>query len=103
MRAAASGTLRGMPSVGLSRWYNRYRHLSDHVSYIHGHFFDLRVVIALDVLHRAHVVVRDKVDRHASPPKSTTATDAMQVILHVRRQIIVDDQRNLLHIDAACQ
>mmetsp|Transcript_14187 Transcript_14187/g.29760 ORF Transcript_14187/g.29760 Transcript_14187/m.29760 type:complete len:236 (-) Transcript_14187:412-1119(-) len=74
---------------------------SDQVSNVVRHLFDLRVVEPLQVLHGAHVVVRDKVDCDAFPAKPPAAPDAMQVILHVPWKVVVDHEGHLLHVDAA--
>ena len=39
------------------------------------------------------------IDGHAFPAKATRTTDAVDIILTVAGQIVVDDQANLLHID----
>ena len=49
------------------------------------------------------VLVRDKVDCHSLTTKSTTATDSVDVVLSVGGEIVVDDQRHLLHIDSSGQ
>mmetsp|Transcript_22620 Transcript_22620/g.64189 ORF Transcript_22620/g.64189 Transcript_22620/m.64189 type:complete len:255 (+) Transcript_22620:102-866(+) len=73
---------------------------SDEVGDVHGHFLDLRVVVALDVLHRPHVRVRHEVDGDTLPAEAAAAADAVQVVFHVRREVVVDDQGDLLHVDA---
>mmetsp|Transcript_22618 Transcript_22618/g.64185 ORF Transcript_22618/g.64185 Transcript_22618/m.64185 type:complete len:253 (+) Transcript_22618:102-860(+) len=74
---------------------------SDEVGDVHGHFLDLRVVVALDVLHRPHVRVRHEVDGDTLPAEAAAAADAVEVVLHVLRQVVVDHQGHLLHLDAA--
>mmetsp|Transcript_22615 Transcript_22615/g.64175 ORF Transcript_22615/g.64175 Transcript_22615/m.64175 type:complete len:435 (+) Transcript_22615:102-1406(+) len=74
---------------------------SDEVGDVHGHFLDLRVVVALDVLHRPHVRVRHEVDGDTLPAEAAAAADAVEVVLHVLRQVVVDHQGHLLHVDAA--
>ena len=43
----------------------------------------------------AHIVIRDEVYRDALSAEASTAPDAVQVILHVRWEIVVDHQRHL--------
>lgn len=71
----------------------------DHVRDIHRHFLNLCVVVLLDVLHDPNVVVGDKVDGHTLSSETTTSTDTMEVVFQVTRQIVVDNQRDLLDID----
>eukprot|EP00955_Chlamydomonas_euryale_P102321 365412-Chlamydomonas_euryale.AAC.15 len=61
------------------------------------------VVEALDVLKHALVIARNKVDCNTLAAKATRATNAVQVVLRLARKVVVDDQRHLLHINAACQ
>ena len=72
---------------------------SDHVSNVRWHLLDLSVVIFLDVLHCTSVVVSDEIDGNSLTAKATAAADAVQIVLHVLWQIVVDDERHLLHIN----
>mmetsp|Transcript_83575 Transcript_83575/g.241391 ORF Transcript_83575/g.241391 Transcript_83575/m.241391 type:complete len:343 (+) Transcript_83575:25-1053(+) len=81
----------------------RFRERSNEVGDVHGHLLDLRVVELLDVLHGPDVRVRHEIDGHALPAEAPAAADAVEVILHVRRQVVVDHQRHLLHVDATCE
>ncbi len=74
-----------------------------HTSNIHGHLFDLRAVELLNLAHHTHIVSGDEVDSHTLSAESSTTTDPMDVILAIRRQIVVDDQRDLLHVDTTSQ
>ena len=71
---------------------------SKEIGDVHWHLFDRRVVKLLNVLKSSFVLFCDKVDGGSFTSKSTTATDTMDVVFAVRRQVIVDDQRHLLHI-----
>ena len=58
----------------------------------------------LDVLESAHVILsHDKVDGDSLTTESTTTTDSVEVVLNRSRQVIVDDQGNLLDIDTSGQ
>ena len=43
----------------------------------------------------------DEVDGHALAPETTRAPDAVQVVLRLRREVVVDNQGDLLDVDAA--
>mmetsp|Transcript_16527 Transcript_16527/g.42337 ORF Transcript_16527/g.42337 Transcript_16527/m.42337 type:complete len:454 (+) Transcript_16527:479-1840(+) len=73
----------------------------DQVGHVHGHLLDRRVVELLDLAERPHVLAGEEVDRNTLATEAATAADAVDVVLPVRRQVIVDDQRHLLHVDAA--
>merc|ERR1711988_2010091 len=62
---------------------------SDEIRDVHWHLLDLRMVVPLDVLHRAHIVVRDEIDGHALSPETAAAADPVEVVLHVLRQVVV--------------
>ena len=72
----------------------------DHVSDVHWHFLNLGVVILFNVLHRPHIVVGHEVDRNTLTTKTTTASNPVQVVLHILGEIEIDDQRDMLNIDA---
>eukprot|EP00961_Rhodomonas_salina_P167062 2251261-Rhodomonas_salina.2 len=61
---------------------------------------DLGVVELLDVTHVAHVVAGDEVDGDTLTPEAPGATDTMDVVLPVGGEVVVDDERDLLHVDA---
>lgn len=50
----------------------------DKVSYIHGHFVDLRGVVLLDIAQYANVVSFDKIDGHTFPTKTTGSTNSVE-------------------------
>lgn len=57
----------------------------------------------LDLTHHAHVIGGDKVDSNTLSAETTTTTDTVDVVLPVGREIVVDDQGNLLDIDTTGQ
>jgi len=73
----------------------------DQIGDIHGHLLDLGVVELLNLAERTHVVGREEVDRHALATEAAATADAVNVVLAVGRQVVVDDQRDLLHVDTA--
>ena len=73
----------------------------DEVSDVHRHLLDLSVVELLDVAEEPHVVTRQEVDRHSLAAETTGAADSVNVVLTVGREVVVDDKRDLLHVDAA--
>jgi hypothetical protein len=66
---------------------------------IHWHLIDLGGVELLDVAQQANVLVLDKVDGNTLAAKTTRTANAMDVRFTVDGQVIVDDQRHLLHIN----
>ena len=54
-----------------------------------------------NISQHSHVLRRDKVYRDALPSESAAAADAMDVVLPVRGQIVIDDERHLLYVDSA--
>ena len=71
---------------------------SKEIGDVHWHLFDRRVVKLLNVLESSFVLFGDKVDGGSFTSESTTSTDTVDVVFAVRRQVIVDHQRHLLHI-----
>merc|ERR1712217_475390 len=70
-----------------------YASRSDQVCDVHGHLLNLRVVKPLDIFHCPHIIVGNEVNRYTFSTKSTTATDAMQVVLRIGRQVKIDHER----------
>ena len=68
---------------------------------VHGHFVDLSTVVLFNVSQDSDVVVHDEVDGHAFASEAARAADSVNVQLAVVGQIVVDDQRDLLDVDAA--
>merc|ERR1712176_421297 len=81
-------------------WRWKFVHL-DHVSNVHWHLLNLCVVVLFDIFHGPNVVVRDKVDCNTLSAETAAAANSMEVIFHILGEVKVDDQRHLLHIDAA--
>lgn len=73
----------------------------DEVGDIHGHFLDLGVVELFDFSKHGDVFGSDKVDRDTLSAESTTSTDSVDVVLLAGRQVVVDDERDLLNIDTS--
>lgn len=70
---------------------------------VHWHLFDLSAVELLDFSHHANIIGGDEVDSDTLSPESTATSDAMDVVLTVGGEIVVDDQGNLLDVDATGQ
>ncbi|KAI6875843.1 ATP-dependent RNA helicase [Hortaea werneckii] len=71
----------------------------EHTSNVHWHLLDLSAVELLNLTHHAHIVGSDEVDSDTLPTETATTTDTVDVVLPVGRKVVVDDQRNLLHVD----
>jgi hypothetical protein len=78
------------------------KHL-DEVGNVHWHLLDLGAVELLDLSHHADIVSGDEVDGNTLTSETTTTTDAVNVVLTVGWEIVVDDQGNLLDIDTTGQ
>lgn len=63
----------------------------------------MSAVELLNLSHHAHIVSGDEVDGNTLTTETTTTTDTVDVVLAVGRQVVVDDQRNLLDIDTTGQ
>ena len=74
--------------IGLSR-------LVDQLANVVGHLVDGSSVELLQLLEGANVLISDEVDGDSLTAESTRPTDAMQVVLPVRGQVVVDHQRHL--------
>ena len=72
-------------------------------SNVHGHLLDLGAVELLDLTHHADIVSSDEVDGNTLTTETTTTTDTVNVVLTVGRQVVVDDQGDLLDIDTTSQ
>lgn len=66
---------------------------------VHGHFIDLCRVIEFNVTEDTDVFASDKVDSDTLPTETTATTDTVDVVFTVSREVIVDDQGHLLHVD----
>ena len=68
---------------------------SDEVRHIGGHLVHFGVVDALDLAHGTDVVGGEEVDRDTLAAEAAGAADAVDVVGVVRRQVVVDDERDL--------
>jgi len=75
----------------------------DEIGDIHGHFLNLSVVEGLNVLETAVILLGHKVDGHAFAAKPASSANPVYVVFPVGGQVIVDDQRHLLDVNAASQ
>lgn len=73
--------------------------LSHVVSNVLGHFLNLSGIVAFDFLHHGGIIGDDKVDGNSLPSETTRATNAMEVVLLLLREVVVDDDRDLLDVD----
>ena len=71
--------------------------------HVHRHLLNLSAVELLNLTHHAHIIGGDEVDGHTLATETNTTTDAVDVVLAVGGQVVVDDQRNLLHVDTTGQ
>src|SRR4051794_25110694 len=72
-------------------------------SNIHGHLFDLSTVELFDLSHHADIILSDEVNGHSLSAETTSTTDSVNVIFSVCGKVIVDDERDLLHVDTTSQ
>ena len=70
---------------------------------VHGHLFNLGAVELFDFPHHSYVISRHKVDGNAFSSKSSATTNTVDIVLAIGGKIVVDDQRDLLNVDATCQ
>lgn len=70
---------------------------------VHRHLLDLSAVELLDLTEHAHIVSGHEVDGDTLTTETTTTTDTVDVVLTVGRQVVVDDQRDLLDVDTTGQ
>lgn len=68
-------------------------------SHVHGHLLDLCAVELLNLAHHADIVGSDEVDGNTLTSETSTTTDAVNVVLAVGGEVVVDDEGNLLDID----
>lgn len=74
---------------------------SQEVGDIGRQLLDDDVVEPLYICQHSLVLVGDEVDRHALPPEAPAPADTVEVVLRLGRQVVVDDEGDLLNIDAA--
>merc|ERR1711988_780850 len=75
----------------------------DELSDVGGHLLDLGLVVVSDVLEVADVVLGDKVDGDTLATEAARATDAVDVVLDVAGEVVVDDEGDLLHINTTSE
>lgn len=75
----------------------------DEVGHVHRHLLNLGAVELFNLAHHADIISSDKVDRNTLATETTTTTNAMNVVLTVGGEIVVDDQGNLLDINTTGQ
>lgn len=73
----------------------------DKISHVHGHFVDLRGIVLFNVSQDSDVVGLDEVDGNTLATEAARATDPVDVQLSVVGEVVVDDKRDLLHVDAS--
>lgn len=66
--------------------------LLDEIGNVLRHLFHLRRIIRFNVSHRLHIIASHEVYAHTLATVATGPPNAMQVVLYVQRQIVVDDQ-----------
>ena len=75
----------------------------DEVGDVEGHLLDLGVVELFNFTHHGDVLLGDEVDGHTLTTETTTTADTVDVVLLVGGEVIVDDERDLLHVDTTGQ
>ena len=70
---------------------------------VHRHLLNLGAVELLDLSHHAHIVSSYEVDGNTLPAESSTATNTMDVVFAVGREIVIDNEGYLLNIDTTSQ
>ena len=75
----------------------------DEVGNVHGHLLDLGAVELLNLTHHADIIGGDEVDGNTLTAETATTTNAMDVVLAVGGEVVVDDEGNLLDIDTTGQ
>lgn len=66
-----------------------------------GHFLNLGVEMLLDLLDEAGVGGADEVDGGTLATVAASATDSVDVVLLLEGELVVDDEADLLHVDAS--
>lgn len=68
-----------------------------------GHLLNLSVVETLKITEKVTIIIGDEVDRDTLATEAARATDAVDVLLEVAREIVVDHERNLVNIDTTSE
>jgi hypothetical protein len=69
------------------------------ISDIHRHLLDLSIVELLDIVQHSDIFGSDEIDGYTFTAETTATTDTMDVVLAVRGDVVVDYERDLLHVD----
>lgn len=75
----------------------------DEICHVHGHLRDFRRVELFDITKITNITLREEVDGHTLTTETSGTTDTVDVVLSIRGQVKVDDQRNLLHVDTTSE
>mmetsp|Transcript_109840 Transcript_109840/g.317569 ORF Transcript_109840/g.317569 Transcript_109840/m.317569 type:complete len:288 (-) Transcript_109840:444-1307(-) len=75
----------------------------DEIGNVHWHFSDLSSVKLFDIAEVTNIAFREEVDSNSLTSETSRATDTVDVVFSVGREVKVDDQRNLLDIDTTGQ
>jgi len=75
----------------------------DEIGDVHWHLLNLSAVKLFDFSHHAHIFSSNEVDRDTLSSETTSTTDSVDVVLTVGREVVVDDQGDLLDIDTTSQ
>lgn len=67
------------------------------------HFFNLSSIISLDFPEVGHIFVGAEIDADALTTVTSGATDSVEIVLHLQWKVVVDHQRDLLHVDTSRQ
>jgi len=67
------------------------------------HFFNLSVVMVLNLSDEFGIIWRDEVDSNTFSSETTGSTDSMNVILLLERKLVVNDETDLLDINTSCK
>lgn len=61
----------------------------------------MHTVIKFNISQDPHILTRHEINRHTLPPEPPRPANSVDIVLTITRQIVVDDQRHLLHVDSA--
>lgn len=70
---------------------------------IGGHLVDLGVVMILDLLEETSVLGEDEVDGGSLSSESTGTADSVDVVLLLHRELVVDNETDLLDVDTSSE
>ena len=76
---------------------------SKKIGYVWWKLLNNHIVKLLNIKKHPLIVLGHKVNRHTFPPKPPTPTNTVKVVLRLSRQIKVNNQRHLLHINPTSQ